>query len=138
MAGYLNTPETARPDNPLDYLVHVRKIALPLYPQFGLEPNVYYNPPIHVPTSFTRQMFGPGVEKAVEAYRNAPNDSDLAGLLGLFGSSERVMTKWKRVGETVTGLDDDGNLLVSVPMREPVHVRPAYDKLHQITRVNCP
>ena len=134
MAGYLNTPDKARPDNPLDYLVHIKKVALPLFPQFGLEPNVYYIPPIHVPTSFTKQMFGPGVDKAIEVYRNAPNDPDLAGLLGLFGSSERVMTRWRRIGDTITGLDDDGN----VPMKEPVHIRPAYDQLHQITRVNCP
>lgn len=138
MAGFLNTPDKARADNPLDYLVHIKKVALPLFPQFGLEPNVYYIPPIHVPTSFTKQMFGPGVEKAIETYRNAPNDNDLAGLLGLFGSTERVMTRWRRIGETITGLDDDGNVLVNVPLREPVHIRPAYDKVHQITRVNCP
>jgi nitrate reductase beta subunit len=137
MAGYLNAPEKAQADNPLDYLVHIKKVALPLYPQFGLEPNVYYIPPVHVPTSFTRQMFGPGVDKAIETYRGAVNDSDLAGMLGLFGSTERVMTRWRRIGETVTGLDDDGNIAVSVPLKEPVHIRPAFDKQYQITRMNC-
>ena len=38
MAGYISRPEQARPENPIDYLVHVRKVALPLYPQLGLEP----------------------------------------------------------------------------------------------------
>jgi nitrate reductase beta subunit len=138
MAGYISKPENARPDNPIDYLVHVRKVALPIYPQFGLEPNVYYIPPVHVPPPFLRQMFGPGVDEAIRVYRNAANDSDLAGLLGLFGSTESVMTRWRREGEQVVGMDDNGTPLARVPLREPVHIRPAFDKLYQITRVNCP
>jgi nitrate reductase beta subunit len=138
MAGYISMPEQARPDNPIDYLVHVRKIALPLYPQFGLEPNVYYIPPIHVPPAFLRQMFGPGVDAAIAAYRNAPNDPDLAGLLSLFGSTESVMTRWVRRGEEVAGVDDRGTTLVRVPLREPVHVRAGFDKVYQIMRSNCP
>jgi nitrate reductase / nitrite oxidoreductase, beta subunit len=138
MAGYLSTPDQARADNPLDYLVHVRKIALPLYPQFGLEPNVYYIPPIHVPAPFLRQIFGPGVDAAVAAYRNAPNDDDLAGLLGLFGSTESVMTRWVRQGQEVAGVDDRGTTLVRVPLKEPVVERAAFDRVYQIMRHNCP
>ena len=138
MAGWISKPENARPDNPIDYLVHVKKVALPLYPQFGLEPNVYYIPPIHVPTAFTRQMFGPGVDEAVKTYRNAKNDPDLASLLCLFGSSEMIMPRFKRQGEIVSGLDEQGNTLVRVPMNEPVHVRPAFARLYQIQRTNCP
>jgi nitrate reductase beta subunit len=138
MAGYISTPGQARPDNPIDYLVHVRKIALPLYPQFGLEPNVYYIPPIHVPPAFLRQMFGPGVDAAIAAYRNAPNDPDLAGLLSLFGATESVMTRWVRRGEEVAGVDDRGTTLVRVPLREPVHVRAGFDKVYQVMRSNCP
>ena len=138
MAGYISKPEQARPDNPIDYLVHVRKVALPLYPQFGLEPNVYYIPPVHVPPAFLRQMFGPGVDEAIKTYRNAANDLDLAGLMGLFGSSESVMTKWLRRGEEVIGADDNNTPLVRVPLKEPVHVRPAADKVYQIIRTNCP
>lgn len=138
MAGYISKPDQARPDNPIDYLVHIRKIALPLFPQFGLEPNVYYIPPIHVPLSFTRQLFGPGTDAAVKAYRNAVNDADLSSLLCLFGSSEMVMSRWGRQGDIVTGMDDKGSPLVKVPRNEPVFTRPAYDKLYQITRTNCP
>ena len=140
MAGYINTPDKANPENPIDYLVHIKKVALPLFPQFGLEPNVYYIPPIHVPTSFTKQMFGPGVDAAIKTYREAAanKDDDLTGLLGLFGSSEMVMERWKRVGDKVIGLDANGKELVDVPMKEPVHIRPAVDKLYQITRTNCP
>jgi nitrate reductase beta subunit len=138
MAGYLSKPEDARPDNPIDYLVHIRKVALPLYPQFGLEPNVYYIPPIHVPPAFLRQMFGPGLDAAIQAYRNAPNDDDLAGLLGLFGSTESVMTRWVRRGSEVAGVDDRGTTLVRVPLREPVIERAAFDRVYQIMRTNCP
>jgi len=42
------------------------------------------------------------------------------------------------VGDKVIGLDGKGNQVVDVPLREPVHIRPAYDKLYQITRLNCP
>ncbi|MDX1982261.1 MAG: 4Fe-4S dicluster domain-containing protein [Bryobacteraceae bacterium] len=138
MAGFISRPEKAVADNPIDYLVHIKKVALPLFPQFGLEPNVYYIPPIHVPLSFTRQLFGPGTDEAVKTYRNAMNDPDLAALLCLFGSSEMVMPRWKRVGDTAIGLDEKGKPLVSVPRNEPVHVRAAHDQLYQITRTNCP
>jgi hypothetical protein len=35
-------------------------------------------------------------------------------------------------------MDDKGDTLVRVPMNEPVYTRPAFDKLYQIARVNCP
>lgn len=138
MAGYLSTPDQARPDNPLDYLVHIRKVALPLYPQFGLEPNVYYIPPIHVPPSFLRQMFGPGLDAAIKTYRNAANDEDLAGLLSLFGATESVMTRWVRRGSEVAGVDDRGTTLIKVPLKEPVIERAGFDRVYQIMRTNCP
>ncbi len=138
LAGFLSTPDKANPDNPLDYLVHIRKVALPLFPQFGLEPNVYYIPPVHVPQSFTSQMFGPGVAEAVKTYRNAPNDPDLSSLLGLFGSTEMIIPRWKRQGDWVAGMDEKGKEVVRVPLKEPIHIRPAYDKLYQISRTNCP
>jgi nitrate reductase beta subunit len=136
MAGFISRPEDANPDNPIDYLVHVRKIAKPLFPQLGLEPNVYYIPPIHVPTHFTRQMFGPGVERAITEYRTA--DDDLAGLLSLFGSTEQIMPRWKRRGDMVFGLKEDGTEIVRVPLREPIIERVAADLTHQVRRTNCP
>jgi nitrate reductase beta subunit len=136
MAGFISRPEDANPDNPIDYLVHVRKIAKPLFPQLGLEPNVYYIPPIHVPTQFTRQMFGPGIDKAIAEYRNA--DKDLAGLLALFGSSESIMHRWRREGDVVLGLKEDGTEIVRVPLKEPVHERVAYDASLKVQRTNCP
>jgi nitrate reductase beta subunit len=138
LAGYLSKPDQAKPENPIDYLVHVRKLALPLFPQYGLEPNVYYIPPIHAPLSFNEQLFGPGAGAAMKTYRTAATDLDLAGLLCLLGSTDMVVSKWRRQGETISGLDDKGAELVKVPLREPVHVRPGIDPKLQIIRTNCP
>ncbi|MBI5505713.1 MAG: dehydrogenase [Deltaproteobacteria bacterium] len=137
-AGFVSRPEDAREDNPIDYLVHVRKVALPLYPQFGLEPNIYYIPPIHVPRPFLHQMFGPGVDHALETYRGAADDPDLAGLLSLFGSSQYIVHRWKRENDSVLGFDEKGDEVVRVPLREPVHIRQAWDSARSIARVNIP
>ncbi|HMW02380.1 MAG TPA: dehydrogenase [Acidobacteriota bacterium] len=138
LAGWISKPEEAKADNPIDYLVHIKKVALPLFPQFGLEPNIYYIPPLHAPTSFLTQMFGPGAIEALQTYRNAPQDLDMAGLLGLFGSTESIVPKWRRDGDWVIGMSEAGAEVVRVPLKEPVHVRPAFDKLYQIGRLNCP
>ena len=138
LTGWISTPDSARLENPIDYLVHVKKVALPLFPQFGLEPNVYYIPPIHAPQAFLEQMFGPHAEEAIKTYRAAPDDPELAGLLGLFGSTERVVPSWKRENDWVAGLDDNEREIIRVPLREPVYVREAFDEKYQVVRTNCP
>ena len=138
MAGHISTRNEVREDNPIDYLVHVRKVALPLFPQFGLQPNVYYIPPVHVPQGYLTQMFGPGVGEAIESYRRAKDDPDLSGLLTLLGSTDAVVSRWRRTGDTIIGLDEKGDELVRVPAREPVHVLPGYDTKHGVVRTNCP
>ena len=136
--GWISLPEDAREDNPIDYLVHIRKVALPIFPQLGLEPNVYYIPPVHVPLPFLRQMFGPGVQHAIETYRAASGDPDLSGLLSLFGCTEKVVPRWRREGDLVIGQEENGDEIVRVPLREPVHTRPAFDESLGVTRTNCP
>jgi nitrate reductase beta subunit len=138
LAGYVSLPGAAREDNPVDYLVHVRRLALPLFPQFGLEPNVYYIPPVHVPPRYLTQLFGPGAAEAVRTYRAAKDDPDLAGLLALFGSTERVFARWRRSGDTVFGYADDGREVMRVPIREPLHVLQGWDGRHGVARTNCP
>ena len=137
-AGWVSLPEKAREDNPIDYLVHVRKLALPLFPQFGLEPNVYYIPPVHAPRPFLRQMFGPGVDHAIDTYRKSADDPDLSGLLSLFGSTQNVVPRWKRESDMVVGAEEDGREIVRVPMHEPVQVRQALDAERGVVRTNCP
>jgi nitrate reductase beta subunit len=138
MAGTISLPEAAREDNPIDFLVHFRKIALPLFPQFGLEPNVYYVPPVHVPLPFLRQMFGPGADAAVKAYRNAPNDPELMGLIALFGSTEQIIPRFRREGDQMVGLTEKGFEIIRVPIREPVYVRAAANAERGVAHTNVP
>jgi len=134
--GFVSPPEQARADNPVDFLVHVRNIALPLYPQYGLETNVYYIPPIHAPLKYLTQMFGPGVEKAIEAYRNAPQDPLLVGLMTLTGATETIMHRFTVEGGNARAFDDKGNQIADVPVTEPIVTRPAYDEKLQVFRHN--
>jgi nitrate reductase beta subunit len=123
LTNFLSSPEQADPRRPADFLVHVRRIALPLYPQLGLEPNVYYIPPIHVPTEYLTQMFGPGVEEAIEIYRNAKDDPELLGLLMLFGATERIMDTWDVRDGVARAYDEQGEEIVAVPLTEPTFIR---------------
>jgi len=136
--GFKSPWDQPRADNPMDYLIHEAKVALPLYPQFGLEPNVYYIPPIHVPTKFTRQMFGPGVDQAVDRYRNAMDDERLVGLLMLFGATDRTLDSFQVAGDRATGhcagYDADGREIVRVPITEPTILRNQYDEAFDVHR----
>lgn len=137
--GYVSTPGAARPDNPLDFLVHVRKVALPLLPQLGLEPNVYFIPPVHVgSTRFLQMLFGPGAQAAVRTYRRAMEgkDPELLGALLLAVSTDRVVARFKVAGGQVVGYGGAGNEVVRVPLREPTMVRPFYDDRVQAYRYN--
>jgi nitrate reductase / nitrite oxidoreductase, beta subunit len=136
LQGWVSQRAQAREDNPIDYLVHVRKLALPLYPQFGLEPNVYYVPPVNVPDAFLVQMFGPDAPAAVKTYRSAKNDRTLQGLFALFGSTERTIPFFKIAGDDAVALDDNHKEFARVPIYEPVYIRPAEDRLYQIMRSN--
>ncbi len=134
--GWIHPPDKADPENPVDFLVHVRKVALPLYPQFGLQVNIYYIPPVHVPTKFLRQMFGPRVDKAIETYNKAPEDPELKGVLMLMGATERWIDKFRVQGDYVYGYDARGNEIVRVPLKEPIYLRPVYDRQFTVYRHN--
>ncbi|HEA66850.1 MAG TPA: dehydrogenase [Desulfobacterales bacterium] len=138
LTGFVSTPDNSRKDNPVDYLIHEKKLALPLYPQFGLEPNIYFIPPIHVPISFQEQMFGPGVGKAVETYKNIRDDQTLKGLLVLFGSFEKILHSFKVDKEHAYGFDEKGREIISVPVTEPIYVRDVFDKNLKAYRLNTP
>jgi nitrate reductase beta subunit len=138
LAGFVSTPDNSRKENPVDYLIHEKKLALPLYPQFGLEPNIYFIPPIHVPITFQEQMFGPGVGKAVETYKNIRDDQTLKGLLVLFGSFEKILHSFKVDREHAYGFDEKGKEIISVPVTEPIYVRDVYDKNLKAVRLNTP
>lgn len=136
--GFVSTPEKAKEDNPIDYLIHFRKLALPLYPQLGLEPNIYYIPPVHVPLNYLEQMFGSGAGEAVKTYRNACNDLTLKGLLVLFTSMEKIIHRFKVGGDYAYGYDQKGTQVIRVPVTEPIYVREAFDKDLRSYRHNTP
>ncbi len=136
LQGWLSTPEKAREDNPIDYLVHIRKLALPLYPQFGTEPNVYYVPPRWAPRSYLSQMFGPGVDKAIETRTNP--DRLLIALLKLFGTTTRIIDRFALREDHIEGFDEKGKLAVSIPLEEPFYERPFYDAKNSAYRFNEP
>jgi nitrate reductase beta subunit len=58
------------PTNVVHKLAKVEKIALPLHPEYGTEPNVYYVPPLWVPRDHLASVFGPGVDEALQKLRN--------------------------------------------------------------------
>ncbi|MCC7108322.1 MAG: 4Fe-4S dicluster domain-containing protein [Deltaproteobacteria bacterium] len=136
--GFINPPWNAKADNPVDYLVHKKQIALPYYPQLGLEPNIYYIPPIHADRDYLHQMFGPQVDGAIERYRALSKDPTAAGLLGLIGSTDRIMHKFRVDKNTAVGFDEKGGELVRVPVVEPVIERVAFDDKLGTVRNNTP
>lgn len=109
------------PENPVHYLVHKEKVALPLYPQFGTEPNVYYIPPRWAPRKYLEQMFGPGVKDAIERYTNPSRE--LLGVLQLFNTIQVVISKYSITDKEAIGYDDAGAELVRIPIEEPVYIR---------------
>jgi nitrate reductase beta subunit len=128
------------PENPLYYLVKEARVALPLYPQFGTQPNGYYIPPRWVPREYLEQMFGPGVQHAIEQYQ-APS-RELLAVLQLFRATQRIIFKfeirkgpkvrdvviggrtWSMYDDTVIGYDSAGNEVAHLSVVEPMYVRP--------------
>ena len=126
--------------HPLYYLVREEQIALPLYPQFGTEPNIYYIPPRWAPRAYLRQMFGPGVDRAIERY-TAPS-RELLAVMQLFRTTQTMIFRyeieegplvreteikgqpWQMYDDTVIGFGLDGRELVRLSVVEPLHERP--------------
>ena len=117
-------------------------MALPLYPQFGTQPNIYYIPPRWVPRDYLRQMFGPGVDRAIEAYER-PSRRAMA-VLQLFRASQTIIFSFdviegEKVAEvnvngkllevfndTVIGFARDGQEVVRVTVQESFYERPKH------------
>lgn len=128
------------PDSPLYYMVKEAKVALPLYPQFGTEPNGYYIPPRWAPRGYLKQMFGPGVDHALETYAAPPRR--LLAVLQLFRVTQKIIFKFavqegpkifettvngrplEIFNDTVVGYGADGKEIVRTTVEEPFHIRP--------------
>ena len=127
--------------NPLYFLTKVAKVALPIYPQFGTQPNGYYIPPRWAPLPYLRQLFGPGVDQAVANYR-VP-DRELLAVLQLFRVSNRIIFEYaieegpltfetevdgrpfRQYDDTVIAFGEKGEEIFRIKVNEPLHVRPA-------------
>ncbi|WKZ82365.1 MAG: 4Fe-4S dicluster domain-containing protein [Acidimicrobiia bacterium] len=134
------------PNHPLYYLVHEERVALPLYPQFGTQPNVYYIPPRWVPRNYLHQMFGPGVDHAIDAYTRPSRR--LLAVLQLFRATQQIVFSFdveegSKLGEinvggepleifddVVVGFDRNGKEIVRVRVEDPLVERPT--KLNSI------
>ncbi len=136
LQGWLSKPNEAKEDNPLDYIVHFKKVALPLYPQFGTEPNVYYIPPIHVPREFLLQMFGPHAEEAVKIYRAVKSDPKLLAAFLLFGNTPKIITRFDFTEKETIGFNEKGEEIVRVPLTEPFFEREYFDAKLNVYRHN--
>jgi nitrate reductase beta subunit len=126
--------------SPLYHLIRVARVALPLYPQFGTEPNGYYIPPRWVPRPYLRQMFGPGVDHALDTY-TCP-DRELLAVLQLFRRSQKIIFRYEieegpkvfegqvagkpftMFNDTVIAFGEKGEELFRTKVEEPIHVRP--------------
>lgn len=115
--GWLDDPQS-----PIYYLVREEQVALPLYPQFGTEPNVYYIPPRWVPLAHLHQMFGPGVEAALDRYREP--SWELLGVLQLFGATQKILASYEITATHAIGYDADGLEAVRVAIQDELVVRP--------------
>ncbi|MCC7229650.1 MAG: 4Fe-4S dicluster domain-containing protein [Fimbriimonadaceae bacterium] len=127
------------PHHPLYTLVKEEMVALPLYPQFGTQPNIYYIPPRWVPREYLRQMFGPGVDDAIERYTNPSRK--LLAVLQLFRASEKMIFRYEieegkkyrdvTIGghkrelfdDTVIGYDEKDREIIRLKVHEPLHIR---------------
>ena len=125
--------------NPLYYMVHEAKVALPLYPQFGTSPNGYYIPPRWVPRKYLKQMFGPGVDQAIENYMNPSRE--LLAVFQLFRRSNRIIFSYEFekgpkiyegtirgkpvniYNDTVIAYGKDGTELFRTTIEEPIYER---------------
>jgi nitrate reductase beta subunit len=134
-----------KPENPLYFLIRDRQVALPLYPQFGTEPNGYYIPPRWVPRAYLEQMFGPGVQHAIEQY--VCPDRELLAVLQLFRAQRQILFRFEiekgpKVAEvevtmpsgqtktleifndTVIGYNRSGREAIRTTVEEPTYERP--------------
>ena len=135
-------------------LIRERQVALPLYPQFGTEPNGFYIPPRWVPRGYLVQMFGPGVDHAIEQY-SCP-DRELLAVLQLFRANRQIIFRYRNrkrtknrrnrsdharrarpkiqeiFNDTVIGYNKLGEEVTRMTVEEPTFERSAQEHVNSI------
>jgi hypothetical protein len=127
--------------HPLYFTIRVEQVALPLYPQWGTEPNGFYTPPRWSPRGYARQMFGPGVDNAIEKYL-VPS-LELLAVLQLWRASQQIIFRYDVIpgpkvfetqihgkrfemyNDTVLGFNKSGKEVARIQVEEPIYIRPA-------------
>jgi nitrate reductase beta subunit len=127
--------------HPLYYAIRVEQVALPLYPQWGTEPNGFYIPPRWSPRGYIRQMFGPGVDNAIDRY--IVPSRELLAVLQLWRTTQQIIfrydvipgpkvfetqihgRKFEMYNDTVLAFNKSGKEVVRIQVEEPIYIRPA-------------
>ncbi|HKO30330.1 MAG TPA: nitrate oxidoreductase subunit beta, partial [Nitrospiraceae bacterium] len=107
----------------------------------GTEPNGFYIPPRHSPRGYARQMFGPGVDNAIEKYL-VPS-RELLAVLQLWRASQQIVFRYDVIpgpkvfetqihgkrfemyNDTVLGFNKSGKEVARIQVEEPIYIRPA-------------
>ena len=98
-------------------------MALPLYPQWGTEPNGFYIPPRQAPRGYIRQMFGPGVDNAIEKYL-VPS-RELLAVLQLWRASQQIIFRYDVIpGPKVFETQIHGKKFEMALSRKAIYKRP--------------
>lgn len=120
--------EDESPDNPIWYLIKgPNRMALPLYPQFGTGPQVYYIPPWNVPPEPLAEMFTHNhdvklIQSIQRRYKQLYKEPKSLAALMLCGATERIVARYRIEGNDVIALDGSGTEVVRVPIEERVVV----------------
>ncbi len=138
-AGHPNGKSSAAAGrSPINYLAKSdEKVALPLYPGFGTQPQVYYLPPYHVPPAFLEQLFTPNSDEKLndwpgDTYRETVEivqkrvrnpSHHVLGILQLFGATTKLIETYRVTENRVKGWDRNGKKVVDMPIEEELEVR---------------
>ncbi len=81
--------------------------------------------------AFLTMLFGPGTRRAIDAYRAAMNgeDRELLAALLLAVSTDRIITRFELVGDRVDAWAENGDQVVSMPLRVPTVEGAPFDQL---------
>ena len=113
----------------------------PILIEWGTEPNGFYFPPRHAPRGYIRQMFGPGVDNAIDRY--IVPSRELLAVLQLWRASQQILfrydvipgpkafetqihgRKFEMYNDTVLAFNKSGKEVVRIQVEEPIYIRPA-------------
>ena len=127
--------------HPLYYTVRVEQVALPPVSAVGDGAQRLLHSAAHSPRGYARQMFGPGVDNAIEKYL-VPS-RELLAVLQLWRASQQIIFRYDVIpgpkvfetqihgkrfemyNDTVLGFNKSGKEVARIQVEEPIYIRPA-------------